>query len=140
MNIPGPGRHRGKDFCIWECHFNKTGIFKDGEPVKSVALDILGKSADASVTTLLNNAIDECIAKHTEMKAKKNENESQMGKLPPPPPQDGDKKRCSPAPAFFFRCVSISIFKNCPEASRVKSDQCTSMTDFVGKCLPPNMK
>lgn len=108
--------------------------------MKSVALDIFGKSADASGTTLLNNAIDECIAKHTEMKARRNERDSQMEKLPPPPPQDGDKKRCNPAPAFFYRCVSISIFKNCPSANLVKSEECTSMTEFVGKCLPPNMK
>lgn len=56
--------HPGKHHCIVECYFNKTGIFKDRQVVKTTALKLFSDNTDSSGTfqASLSSGIDTCIA------------------------------------------------------------------------------
>lgn len=138
----GPGR-RGGHPCIIDCYFNKTGIFKDGQPVKSVALDVLGKSSDASITDLLNAGLDKCIATQADHQARMKERSN--GRFPPgdQPPNDSsemDQKRCRPEAKFFLKCVQFYVYKNCPQDKVVSTEECVQFDAFTEKCMPPMMQ
>lgn len=120
--------------CIMDCYFNKTGIFKDGEPVKAVALDVLGKAADADITALLNDGIDKCIEIQKNVKSKMKES---AAKFPlPPMPDDSDRKRCRPDAKMFSMCVQAYIFSHCPVEKLVSSAECAQLSQFHQKCMP----
>lgn len=136
----GDGRGPRGNPCIMDCYFNKTGIFSNGEPVKAVALDVLGKSADASIVGLLNEGIEKCIAvqeEHEAMRKQRKDGRFPPQGLPPQEPDEMDKKRCRPDAKFFLMCVQFYVYKNCPADKAVSTDECVQFNAFTDKCMPP---
>lgn len=58
-------KHHHRHHCIVECYFNKTGIFKDRQVVKAVALKLFSENTDASgnFQAVISTSIDTCIAR-----------------------------------------------------------------------------
>lgn len=56
--------HHGKHPCIVECYFNKTGMFKDRQVVKTTVLKQFSANSGATgnLQATLSSAIDTCIA------------------------------------------------------------------------------
>lgn len=56
--------HHGKHPCVVECYFNKTGVYKDLQVVKTTALKLFSDNTDSAGTfqALLSSSIDTCIA------------------------------------------------------------------------------
>lgn len=100
--------------------------------MKTVALDIFSKTADSAMTSVLNTAIEQCIAMQDEFKKK------MMPGGPPPPPHGSSsgQKRCPPDAKFFTRCVEMNVFRNCPTEKVVDSEECAKLNEFAEKCLP----
>lgn len=134
MKRPGPPGRTNP--CVMECYFNATGIFKDGQPVKAMALDILGKGTDAATTSALNDALDKCIKVQADFQSMK-ERKHERFPGPPPTSDESEGKRCRPTAKFFLKCVQMQMFNNCPADKLNTSEDCVQLKAFAEKCMPP---
>lgn len=96
--------------------------------MKAVALDVLGRSADAELTEVLNTAIDTCITELEKHEVNKPAILLLMDEL--------DTAKCSPKTKFFIKCIETNIFLNCPQSKKSYSEKCTKMIEYLQKCKP----
>lgn len=56
--------HHHRHHCVVECYFNKTGLYKDRQVVKAIALKLFSENTESTGTfqAVLSSGIDTCIA------------------------------------------------------------------------------
>lgn len=120
---------------------NQTAVYKNGALDKAKAVTVLGASMDANMKKTLATAIDSCLATQETIKDRfkngpkrggdkdsKRENFKDPKKGMPPMPQ------CGRTANFLIRCVESELFKNCPAAKKVTSEDCSALTTYMEKC------
>lgn len=47
---------------------------------------------------------------------------------------DTQERKCSPKSIHMMHCLEMNIFQQCP--TKVVSDKCTELTNYIAKCKP----
>ncbi|KAL9700374.1 hypothetical protein quinque_003815 [Culex quinquefasciatus] len=111
---------REKFACSFECFFKHHNVLDDnGEPSKEKLLaKVEGFEGEWKQTSI--KMIEECFAKHEEMKAKHGGGEKKEG--------------CHPASGFMNMCLGKNFLQNCPAAQWNDSELCNKVKS--GECHP----
>lgn len=136
----GPRGPRGNP-CVIECYLNQTSVYKNGAMDKTKAVTVLGAFMDANMKKTLATAIDSCLAIHETIKDKfkdgrgpKRGGDKDSTKVGNKEMPERPEPQCGHTAKFLIRCVESELFKNCPAANKVASEDCTALTTYMDKC------